>query len=194
MSDSPLLRRPNGSDSRSIPSTSSNDADASTATSSPSSFKSLGPSRMSRKKPQGLSIEKSMRPAALVDATSPSNRPREGLKGLSGWTSEADRLRQDIERLHLSSKTSTGSESPPLSPVTPTTLGASDSSSASGGLRKKEKVSSGEKKKKKDKNGEDLVKDEDLEVLGDLGAGNGGTVTRVWNKKRNTVMARKVCP
>lgn len=78
-----------------------------------------------------------------------------------------------------------------MSPITPKTIeGQSDSSSSS--LRKSRGESSGKKKKKTDKNGEDLVKDEDLEVLGDLGAGNGGTVTRVWNKKRNTVMARKV--
>lgn len=69
----------------------------------------------------------------------------------------------------------------------------SDSSSSSS----RKKSASGEKgekksKKHKDKNGEDLVKDEDLEVLQDLGAGNGGTVTKVWNKKRNCVMARKV--
>jgi len=36
------------------------------------------------------------------------------------------------------------------------------------------------------------VKDGDLDVLADLGAGNGGTVTKVWNKKRKCVMARKV--
>ena len=29
-------------------------------------------------------------------------------------------------------------------------------------------------------------------MITDLGAGNGGTVTKVWNKKRNCVMARKV--
>jgi len=44
----------------------------------------------------------------------------------------------------------------------------------------------------KDKDGWDLVKDEDLEMLAELGAGNGGTVTKVWNKKRNSVMAKKV--
>jgi mitogen-activated protein kinase kinase len=60
---------------------------------------------------------------------------------------------------------------------------------------RKKSTGNGEVKKKKatrDKDGLELVKDEDLEVLGDLGAGNGGTVTKVWNKKRNTIMARKV--
>jgi mitogen-activated protein kinase kinase len=65
----------------------------------------------------------------------------------------------------------------------------SDSSSSSS---RKKIATTGKSKKHKDKNGEELVKDEDLEVLMDLGAGNGGTVTKVWNKKRKCVMARKV--
>ena len=57
--------------------------------------------------------------------------------------------------------------------------------------RKKEKTG-GKSKKHRDKNGEELVKDEDLDILCDIGAGNGGTVTKVWNKKRKCIMARKV--
>ena len=50
----------------------------------------------------------------------------------------------------------------------------------------------GGKRSRKDKDVEDLVKDEDLDIIADLGAGNGGTVTKVWNKKRGCTMARKV--
>jgi mitogen-activated protein kinase kinase len=58
---------------------------------------------------------------------------------------------------------------------------------------KARKKKDGTKKKgKMDKDGLDLVKDEDLEILADLGAGNGGSVTKVWNKKRGCIMARKV--
>jgi mitogen-activated protein kinase kinase len=49
------------------------------------------------------------------------------------------------------------------------------------------------KKSRVDKDGHELVKDEDLEILNDIGAGNGGTVTKVYNKKRKCIMARKVC-
>lgn len=96
------------------------------------------------------------------------------------------------------SSRSTGSNHSPEALDSPRAF-QSDSSVASG-LAKKEKSRDGKergdkekrKKKHKDKDGEDLVKDEDLEILHDLGAGNGGTVTKVWNKKRKCVMARKV--
>jgi len=63
------------------------------------------------------------------------------------------------------------------------------------GEKKKGVNGNGEVKRKKvtkDKDGLDLVKDEDLEILKDLGSGNGGTVTKVFNKKRNCIMARKL--
>lgn len=70
---------------------------------------------------------------------------------------------------------------------------ASLHASSSTSSRKKHHHSNGERKrsKKKDED-ENLVKEEDLTVLADLGAGNGGTVTKVWNKRRNCVMAKKV--
>jgi mitogen-activated protein kinase kinase len=37
------------------------------------------------------------------------------------------------------------------------------------------------------------LKREDLEVLKDLGHGNGGTVSKVRHTATNTIMARKVC-
>ena len=36
------------------------------------------------------------------------------------------------------------------------------------------------------------IKAEDLEILHELGAGNGGTVSKVLHKPTNTIMARKV--
>ncbi|KAK1926760.1 kinase-like domain-containing protein [Papiliotrema laurentii] len=166
-----------------------------------SSFPSLKESSVSKKKPPGLSISRSIRPSlgAGEPGSAGCRRTKDGEGGpapgggSAGWVSEADKLRRDIEQLQLSSRSSSSGQSPPTSPSTlpstPTHLAAqSDSSSSSS--RKKSAV--GKARKSKDKNGEDLVKDEDLEVLGDLGAGNGGTVTRVWNKKRNTVMARKL--
>ena len=119
----------------------------------------------------------------------------------SPWTSEADRLRQDIERLQLSSHSSSSklstSDSPPFIsptlPTTPTHLALQSDSSCSSTRKKSTNTGGkGTKRSHRDKNGDDQVKDEDLEVLADLGAGNGGTVTKVWNKKRKCVMARKV--
>ena len=37
------------------------------------------------------------------------------------------------------------------------------------------------------------LKPDDLEIIKDLGAGNGGTVSKVRHIPTNTVMARKVC-
>lgn len=111
--------------------------------------------------------------------------------------SEADKLRDDIANLQLSSRSTGSSHS--LEALDSPRAFQSDSSVASGPA-KKEKNRDGKeqgdkekrKKRHKDKDGEDLVKDEDLEILHDLGAGNGGTVTKVWNKKRKCIMARKV--
>jgi mitogen-activated protein kinase kinase len=74
-----------------------------------------------------------------------------------------------------------------------TTSSSSLHASSSSSSRKKHHHSNGERKRSKRKeDDENLVKEEDLTVLADLGAGNGGTVTKVWNKKRNCVMAKKV--
>lgn len=193
MSDSPFaLRRPTSSTSKPIPPLSS---DTTSTPSSSSSFPSLKTSSVSRKKPMGLNIAKSIRPAPSPPLDGSSSAGSAPFR--RGWTSEADKLRQDIERLQLSSGSSSSrdeGDSPPqtptTNPTTPTTLGQSDSSLGSG--RKKEKVAGSKSKKHRDKNGDELVKDEDLDVLCDIGAGNGGTVTKVWNKKRNCIMARKV--
>ncbi|ORX35992.1 kinase-like domain-containing protein [Kockovaella imperatae] len=155
-----------------------------------SSFPSLKQSSVSRKKPEGLSITRSIRPAPSPPTD--GSPALTGKKGSIGWVSETDRLRQDIERLQLSSKSSSSLDSPesssPTAPTTPTHLAQSDSSSSS----RSKKSSSSKAKRTKDKNGDDLVKDEDLDIMQDLGAGNGGTVTKVWNKKRKCIMARKL--
>ena len=189
MDESPLSVPRPGATSKAIPSLTSS------TSSKPTTILDTPKSSVSRKKPLGLDISKSIPQPTRAAPLLPS-----GTKdGESPWTTEADRLRQDIERLQLSSQSSCSSisllDSPPsgsspTAPTTPTHLAVqSDSSSSS---TRKKSGSKGSKKVHKDKNGEDLVKDEDLDVLIDLGAGNGGTVTKVWNKKRKCVMARKV--
>lgn len=149
--------------------------------------KPFGAKSLQRKRPIGLSIDK-----AIESSRAAPGAPLDGY-GRAGL-SEAEQLRQDIARLQLSSRSSdsgNSGESPatsPTQPLTPNTLNQSDSSSST-----KKKNKDGKKKHKVDKDGLDLVKDEDLEILTDLGAGNGGTVTKVWNKKRKCIMARKVC-
>lgn len=158
---------------------------------SPSTF-SLPKSSISRKKPPGLDISKSILRPTRTAPVLPSNGSSPG-----NFVSEADKLRDDIANLQLSSR-STGSSHSVEALDSPRAF-QSDSSVASGPA-KKEKNRDGKergdkekrKKRHKDKDGEDLVKDEDLEILHDLGAGNGGTVTKVWNKKRKCIMARKV--
>ncbi|KAE8539828.1 hypothetical protein D1P53_003765 [Cryptococcus gattii VGV] len=158
---------------------------------SPSTF-SLPKSSISRKKPPGLDISKSILRPTRTAPVLPSNGISPG-----NFVSEADKLRDDIANLQLSSR-STGSSHSVEALDSPRAF-QSDSSVASGPA-KKEKSRDGKergdkekrKKRHKDKDGEDLVKDEDLEVLHDLGAGNGGTVTKVWNKKRKCIMARKL--
>lgn len=189
----PLLSKPSpSSGSSSIPASSS----ASSITSQPFGSKSL-----QRKRPVGLSIAPSIEASRAPPALPLSGSTKDGPSGLS----EAEKLRQDIARLQLSSSQSGGDRSPdsgPNSPstssptgqpLTPTTLSHSDSSSSAKVVDKARKKKDGTKKKgKTDKDGLDLVKDEDLEILADLGAGNGGSVTKVWNKKRGCIMARKV--
>lgn len=196
-------------------------------------------SSISRKKPANLDISRSIpkpsaRGAAVVGPDSAGNPDCTGVT----YIPEADRLRDEIARLQLSTPSSSssyasGPESPPgLSPSA--NIGAAGSGSGSASRdpgpppprpprrqqashsgadasstlshsasvstlestpsRKhtKDKHAGNGSKRKKDKNGEDLVKDEDLQILADLGSGNGGTVTKVWNKKRKCVMARKV--
>lgn len=137
-------------------------------------------SSISRKKPMGLDISKSIPKPSRAAPGLPGENGRLGM-------TEHERLREDIAKLQLSSSSSSASVmDSPTSPSYPPQ--ASDSSSSSVPKRTKGK------KSKTDSSGQELVKDEDLDVLRDLGAGNGGTVTKVWNKKRNCVMARKVCP
>ncbi|WVO12931.1 hypothetical protein L204_100540 [Cryptococcus depauperatus] len=150
---------------------------------------SLPTSSISRKKPPGLSITNSIRRPDSITSGLSSN----GLTP-TNFVSEADKLRDDIANLQLSSR-STGSSHSMEVPESP--VAAHSDSSVASGHTKKEKIRDKDgkekrKKKHKDKDGEDLVKDEDLEVLHDLGAGNGGTVIKVWNKKRQCIMAKKL--
>ncbi|WVR05932.1 hypothetical protein IAU60_002958 [Kwoniella sp. DSM 27419] len=155
---------------------------------STSSF-GLAKSSISRKKPLGLDISKSILKPARAAPGPPSN----GLSpGSEPFVSEADRLREEIGRLQLSSRSGSSENSlhpdSPIAAQSDSSTNTAESSVTSGKKKDKEKKRS----KHKDKDGEDLVKDEDLDILEDLGSGNGGTVTKVWNKKRGCVMARKL--
>ncbi|KAK6905762.1 STE/STE7/MEK1 protein kinase [Kwoniella mangroviensis CBS 8886] len=183
-----------------IPSLSSPTASSSAGTSS--SF-GTPKSSISRKKPLGLDISKSILKPTRAAPGLPTNgdgvTPRDtNGGGGNSIISEAERLREEIAHLQLSSKStsSTNSLSLPDSPINNSSSHHSDSSTNTNLTSSSSKRKSGDKEKKrskhKDKDGEDLVKDEDLSILSDLGAGNGGTVTKVWNKKRNCVMARKL--
>ncbi|EIW72783.1 hypothetical protein TREMEDRAFT_26879 [Tremella mesenterica DSM 1558] len=179
-----LVATRSGTSSKSIPSVVSDDSSA-----VPSSF-ATPKSTISRKKPAGLSI------ASLKAHRAPPVAPGNGdSPEFQLALSSAEQLRLEISRLQLSSKSSSSGtsavESVPSSPSAPITPGSVNVPNGNG-ARKKSTASVGGKARRKDKDGEELVKNEDLEVLADLGAGNGGTVTKVWNKKRNCIMARKL--
>ncbi|ODO07196.1 STE/STE7/MEK1 protein kinase [Cryptococcus wingfieldii CBS 7118] len=164
----------------------------STPTPTQQSTFSLPKSTISRKKPPGLDISKSI----LRPTRSAPGLPPNGDSPVGNFVSEADKLRDDIAQLQLSSR-STGSH---RSDDEAEAAGLQSDDSAASGAHKKEKKDSksgkdGKEKKRrrhKDKNGEDLVKEEDLDNIEDLGAGNGGTVAKVWNKKRKCIMAKKL--
>jgi mitogen-activated protein kinase kinase len=135
----------------------------------------------------GLDISKSIPKPSRSAPGVPGENGSTPTRGIGMGMTEHEKLREDIAKLQLSSRSSSTSGSVKHSPTSPSFPNqASDSSSSN--ISKKGKV----RKVKVDKDGLDLVKDEDLQILGDIGAGNGGTVTKVYNKKRKCVMARKV--
>ncbi|WWC66316.1 uncharacterized protein I206_100217 [Kwoniella pini CBS 10737] len=194
------------SSSKPIPSLSSPVASSSNSVSSLSTF-GTPTSRISKKKPIGLDISKSiLKPTRAAPGLPDSNgNSNENGFSLKDERSEADRLREEIANLQLSSSSSNSSKSfsnnnnnnnnnnlsLPDSPINSNSQHSDSSTTNSISINKK-KINKKTSSKHKDKDGEDLVKDEDLEILDELGAGNGGTVTKVWNKKRNCVMARKL--
>jgi mitogen-activated protein kinase kinase len=133
----------------------------------------------------GLDISKSIPKPSRSAPGLPGENGSTPTRGFGMGMTEHEKLREDIAKLQLSSRSSSTSGSVKDSPTSPSFPTQSDSSSSS--VPKK-----GKSKKKLDKEGLDLVKDEDLQILGDIGAGNGGTVTKVYNKKRKCIMARKV--
>ncbi|WWC58676.1 uncharacterized protein I303_101220 [Kwoniella dejecticola CBS 10117] len=199
MADNPLTSsRSSTTSTKPIPSIISPTASASASASASSSSFGTPTSRISKKKPAGLDISKSILKPTRAAPGLPSDSNTNGVTPRDNggvFVSEADRLREEIANLQLSSKSTSSSNnlSLPDSPVNSNSQHSDSSSttnttSASGKKKSTKKSSS----KHKDKDGEDLVKDEDLEILAELGAGNGGTVTKVWNKKRGCVMARKL--
>lgn len=203
--------------------------DASTGSKSSSSTFGSVKSSISRKKPLGLDISKSIpKPTRSASSLFGGSAVENG-SGDSNWIPRADRLHDEIARLQLHSKSSNSSHTsgpdsppPPDSPAPPLSAGAppprpprrvhsgqttpttsmkqpptvpessSKSSSTSHSTPSHSHRKHSKTNGKRKKNDDDLVKDEDLEVLEDLGAGNGGTVTKVWNKKRKSIMAKKV--
>jgi mitogen-activated protein kinase kinase len=135
----------------------------------------------------GLDISKSIPKASRSAPGVPGENGDTPTRGIGMGMTEHEKLREDIAKLQLSSRSSSTSGSVKDSPTSPSFPTQSDNSSSS--VPKKGKT----KKTKVDKEGLELVKDEDLQILGDIGAGNGGTVTKVFNKKRKCIMARKVC-
>jgi mitogen-activated protein kinase kinase len=134
----------------------------------------------------GLDISKSIPKPSRSAPGVPGENGSTPTRGIGMGMTEHEKLREDIAKLQLSSRSSSTSGSVKDSPTSPSFPTQSDSSSSS--VPKKGKT----KKSKVDKEGLELVKDEDLQILGDIGAGNGGTVTKVFNKKRKCIMARKV--
>ncbi|KAL7424735.1 hypothetical protein Q5752_000419 [Cryptotrichosporon argae] len=158
-------------------------ATPSTASTSSSPFGAKS-SSVSRKKPLGLDISRSIpKPSRAAPRAPGTKEDDDDGPASSPFMSEAERLREEIAYLQLSASSdeaaSPGGADSRLAPATGKTK--------SGAPRKKSSSSS-----KTKRNAEDMVKEEDLETLEELGAGNGGTVYRVWNKKKNVVMARKL--
>lgn len=167
----------------------------------PSSSFRLPTSSVSRKKPLGLSISSSgpraSRPAPLLPDGTPdlSVLGAGPSSGSSRGLSDAEQLRQDIERLQalqLSGRSSSSRGNLPDSVEEGAWAGQSPGLSGDGTGGKKKSATGTGKTRRRGRDAEDMVKDEDLEVLDDLGAGNGGTVTKVFNKKLGQVMAKKV--
>ncbi|WVF70504.1 hypothetical protein IAT40_005294 [Kwoniella sp. CBS 6097] len=194
MSDNPLTQPARGSPSLAKPISSSSSLafpSASDANGSSASSSAFGTpkSSISRKKPLGLDISKSILKPTRAAPGLPSNG---ATPGKDAYISEADRLREEIANLQLSSKSTSSNHSLSL-PDSPVAAHSDSSTNTAGSSSTKKKDKEKKKSSKhKDRDGEDLVKDEDLNILEDLGAGNGGTVTKVWNKKRGCVMARKL--
>ncbi|KAK8865971.1 hypothetical protein IAR55_001120 [Kwoniella newhampshirensis] len=199
-STNPLLNpsRSTTSSSKPIPSSNATPSPPTAGTSSLSSF-GTPKSSIGRKKPPGLDISKSILKPTRAAPGLPGSSNNAG--GNDNFVSEAARLREDIAKLQLSSRsTSSNSIDSPIAAIhsdsSSTSASASmtsDATSGAGGSGSgKEKKKKKSSKHKEKEGGEDLVKDEDLDMLQDLGAGNGGTVTKVWNKKRGCVMARKL--
>ena len=137
-------------------------------------------SRVSRKKPAGLGI-KSTRPAP--DAPGSSSTRDGDIPSPASTHSMSSRaeMERELASMEISSSSSrSGSKQ--------------DASGSSKPTVKKTR-------KKSDKNGTNgtdsgqgfpELRDEDLKVVGDLGAGNGGTVNKVLHKETGLYMAKKV--
>ena len=154
----------------------------------------LKPSRVSRKKPAGLGI-KSTRPAPEAPGVSSSTYNQLDPDSLSptrtSTSTHTSSSRAEVERQLASMELSSSSTSRPSSSK------ASGSGGTSGTIkktRKKPSSSSGNPSSLSEtgSNGFPELRDEDLKVVGELGAGNGGTVNKVLHKESGLFMAKKV--
>lgn len=155
----------------------------------------LKPSRVSRKKPAGLGI-KSTRPAPDAPGVSSSTYNQLDPDSLSptrtSTSTHTSSSRAEVERQLASMEISSSSTSRPSSSK------ASGSGGGTGGTikktRKKPSSSSVNPSSLSEtgSNGFPELRDEDLKVVGELGAGNGGTVNKVLHKESGLFMAKKV--
>jgi hypothetical protein len=147
------------------------------------------PSKVSRKKPAGLGI-KSTRPAPDAPLSRSAGRNVDDLSPSGSFTSTTSThsisSRVEIERglaeMEISSHSRSSSK---LRKDNSSNDPSIQSSSSSAPKRTRKKTDRSD-------NGFPELKDEDLKVVGDLGAGNGGTVNKVLHTKTGVYMAKKV--
>jgi hypothetical protein len=153
----------------------------------------LKPSRVSRKKPAGLGI-KSTRPAPDAPGASSSTNqldPDSLSPTRTSTSTHTSSSRAEVERQLASMELSSSSTSRPSSSKP---NGSGGTTGAVKKTRKKPSSSSGNNPSHAEagSNGFPELRDEDLKVVGELGAGNGGTVNKVVHKESGLFMAKKV--
>ena len=151
----------------------------------------LKPSRVSRKKPAGLGI-RSTRPAPDAPGASSSTNqfdPDSLSPTRTSTSTHTSSSRAEVERQLASMEISSSSNSRPSSSK-PTGSGPNGTVKKT---RKKPSSSSvNPSLSEAGSNGFPELRDEDLKVVSDLGAGNGGTVNKVVHKESGLFMAKKV--
>lgn len=149
-------------------------------------------SKVSRKKPAGLGI-KSTRPAPEAPGNGLTRDGEVPSPGSTHSMSSRAEMERELASMEISSSSSrSGSKHPEGN-------GSSNGkeSKSSSGVKKTRKKSEKSNGTTDSGHGFPELRDEDLKVVGDLGAGNGGTVNKVLHKETGLYMAKKVsspCP